>query len=243
MNDQDPFELLSSFRGSDADAYLAPGEDPVADALLERIMSSESADRPRRRTPRRRVVTGVLVGVVVGSGAVAAALWLDQPSDPATLSCYSEASTDPDVQVGLTIDPNSTPVEQCAELWRDSTLGSGEPPPLTTCVTRNGITAVLPGDETTCAELGFAGRDPVVAPDEALAARIVGTISERYPTECVDSIETATAIIETILTDLGADDWDVRAAGAIGEDRPCAYAVVNAEEQVVLIVSAAGAPG
>lgn len=243
MSDQDPFELLSSLRGNDATEYLAPGEDPVADALLERILSSESADRPRRRAHRRRVVSGVLVGVVIGSSAVAAALWLDQPSDPATLSCYSEASTDPDVQVGLTIDPDSTPVEQCTELWSDGTLGSGEPPPLTTCVTTNGITAVLPGDETTCVELGLAGRDPAVAPDEALAAQIVGRISERYPTECVDSIKAATDLIETILTDLGADDWEVRAAGAIGEDRPCAFAVVIAEEQVVLIVAAAGAPG
>lgn len=237
----DPFEMLSSLRGADADDYLAPGDDPAADALLGRIMDGRTTEPARRRSRRRRqLLTGVVVGAAVGSGALVAALWLDQPSDPATLSCYSNASTQPDVQVGLTIDPDSTPIEQCGEPWHDGTLGSSGPPPLTACVTDDGITAVLPGDEGTCAELGLAGRDPEVSPGQDAAARVVSTISERYPTDCVESVDAAVEIVEAILADIDAQGWTVQPAGEISADRPCAFASVDAEQQVVLIVAALG---
>lgn len=238
---EDPFEMLASLRGTDADEYLAPGDDPAADALLARIMDGRTTERARRRPRRRRrVAAGVVAGAVVGSGALVAALWLDRPSDPATLSCYSDASTEPDVQVGLTIDPDSTPIEQCGELWRDGTLGSSDPPPLAACVTASGITAVLPGDVGTCADLGLAGRDPEVSPDQDVAARVVSAISDRYPADCVDSVDAAVEIVEAILVDVGAHGWSVRPAGDVSADRPCAFAGVDAEQQVVLIVPASG---
>lgn len=245
MTGQDPFELLSSLRSDDNDDYIKPGDDPTADALLKRIMdgttASSSTPRPGRR--RRRVVAGAVAGVLVASGAVAAAaVWLDQPADPATLSCYSDASLDPEVQVGLPIDAESTPVEQCAALWRNGTLASGDAPPLTACVTSDGITAVIPGDDESCTSLGLAGRDPGVDPGETVAARVVSTISDQYPTDCVDSVDQAVAIVEEILADVEADGWEVRPAGAISDERPCAYSAVDASTQVVLIVTAAGAP-
>lgn len=244
MTGQDPFELLASLRGDDTDDYIKPGDDPTADALLKRILDgttvASSTPRPSRR--RRRVVAVAVAGVLVASGAVAAAVWLDQPADPATLSCYSDASLDPEVQVGLLIDAESTPVEQCATLWRDGTLASGDAPPLTACVTTDGITAVIPGDDKTCTTLGLPGRDPGVDPDDTLAARIASTISDQYPTDCVDSVDQAVAIVEEILADLEADDWRIRPTGAITDERPCAYAAVDASTQVVLIVTAAGAP-
>ncbi len=245
MTGQDPFELLSSLRRDDNDDYIKPGDDPTADALLKRIMDgttvASSTPRPGRR--RRRVVTGAIASVLVASGAVAAAaVWLDQPADPATLSCYSDASLDPEVQVGLPIDAESTPVEQCAALWRNGTLASGAAPPLTACVTTDGITAVIPGDDESCTSLGLAGRDPSADPDDTLAARVVSTISDQYPSDCVDSVDQAVVIVEEILADLEADDWEIRPTGAISDERPCAYAAVDASAQVVLIVTAAGAP-
>ncbi len=244
MTGQEPFELLASLRGDDTDDYIKPGDDPIADALLQRIMDvitvASSTPRPGRR--RRRVVAVAVAGVLVASGAVAAAVWLDQPADPATLSCYSDASLDPEVQVGLPIDAESTPVEQCATLWRDGTLASGDAPPLTACVTTNGITAVIPGDDGTCTTLGLAGRDPSVDPDDTVAARILSTISDQYPADCVDSVDQAVAIVEEILADVEADGWEIRRAGAVTDERPCAYAAVDASTQVVLIVTAAGAP-
>jgi len=244
MTGQDPFELLASMRGDDTDDYMKPGDDPAADVLLKRIMDAttvaSSTPRPGRR--RRRVVAVAVAGVLATSGAVAAAVWLAQPADPATLSCYSDASLDPEVQVGLPIDAESTPVEQCATLWRDGTLASGDAPPLTACVTTDGITAVIPGDDKTCSTLGLAGRDPGVDPDDTLAARIASTISDQYPTDCVDSVDQAVAIVEEILADLEADDWKIRPTGAITDERPCAYAAVDTSTQVVLIVTAAGAP-
>ena len=244
MTGQDPFELLASLRGDDNDDYIKPGDDPTADALLQRVMDgttvASSTPRPGRR--RRRVVAGAVAGVLVASGAVAAAVWLDQPADPATLSCYSDASLDPEVQVGLPIDAESTPVEQCATLWRDGTLASGDAPPLTACVTSDGITAVIPGDDESCSSLGLAGRDPGVDPGEPVAARVVSSISDQYPTDCVDSVDQAVAIVEAILSDLEADDWEIRPSGAVTGERPCAYAAVDASTRVVLIVTAAGAP-
>jgi len=173
---------------------------------------------------------------------VAAAVWLDQPADPATLSCYSSASLDPEVQVGLPVNAESTPVEQCATLWRNGTLASGDAPPLAACVTTDGITAVIPGDDETCTSLGLAGRDPGVDPDGTVAARVVSTISDQYPTDCVDSVDQAVTIVEEILADLEADGWEIRPTGAITDERPCAYAAIDASAQVVLIVTAAGAP-
>lgn len=244
MTGQDPFELLSSLGGDDADGYIKPGDDPAADALLERIMDGTTAasamPRPFRR--RRRVVAGVVAGVLLSSGAVAAAVWLDQPADPATLSCYSDASLDPKVQVGLSIDAESTPVEQCATLWRNGTLASGDAPPLAACVTADGITAVMPGDDGTCTSLGLAVRGPQVDPDGTVAARVVSRISDQYPTDCVDSVDQAMMIVEEILADLEADGWEVRPTDAITDERPCAYAAVDASAKVVLIVTGAGAP-
>lgn len=241
MNESDPFELLSSLRPDDANDFLAPGDDPAADAMLEHIMASDPKVRRHRR--RRRVLVGAAVGLVLGSGAVAAALLLDRPSDPATLACYSEASTDPAVQVGLTMDPASTPLDQCHELWLDGTLGTGEPPPLTACVTVEGIVAVLPGDEGTCTGLGLAALDPSANLDQSGAARVASAISEDYPSECVDSLEAATLIVEGILTEVDAGRWEVQVAGEITLERPCVFAAVDAHNQVVLLVAAAGAPG
>lgn len=244
MSGQDPFELLSSLRGDKADEHLAPGDDSAADALLARIMYGETATlrSPSRSRRLRRVVAGVVTGVLLASGAAAAAVWFDRPEDPATLSCYSDASLDPAVQVGLTIDPQSTPVEQCASLWRDGTLGSGDAPPLAACVTPDGIIGVIPGDDDACTSLGLAVSGPNVDPDDILAARVLSMISEQYPTDCVGSVDEAVMIIEGFLADLEADDWQARPAGAITDKRPCAYAAVDASARVVLIVTAAGAP-
>ncbi len=243
MSGRDPFELLSSLRGDDAHGYLKPGDDPAADALLERIMNGTTAERSALRSRQhRRVVVGVMAGVLLGSGAVAAAVLFDRPTDPVTLSCYSDASLDPVVQVGLTIDPESTPVKQCAVLWRDGTLGTTDAPPLVACVTRDGITAVIPGDQESCTSLGLTVRAPSVDPDESMAAQVASAISDRYPTECVDSVDAAVVIVERILVELEADDWQVRPAAAISGERPCAYAALDASARVVLIVTGAGAP-
>lgn len=235
---RDPFELLSRFRPVELDRTLEPGENPAADALLRDIAASDPNPRDRRHW-RRWAVGGVSVVVIVGSGVAVAARWLDRPADTVTLSCYSEAAPEPDVQVGLMIDPDSTPEAQCARLWTDGALGSGPVPPLTSCVTREGITAVIPGEQGDCERIGFADRDPSVNSGGDDAARVASAVVERYPTTCVASTGDAVAMIESIIADLRVTGWEVRAAGETSADRPCAYPGVDADKRLILVVPAA----
>lgn len=238
MNTNDPFELLSVLRPTTTGDFLAPGDDPAADALLSRIVSIDPTRQSPRRRRRRLVLPVTLTFVVVASGAIATAVWLDQPTDPALLACYSEPSADPAEQFALVIDADSTPAEQCATLWQDGTFGTGEPPSLTSCVTPDGITAVMPGDATTCTALGWARLDTPLSDEQLLAPRIMSEVSGRYPTECVESVDEAETLVRTILSELRADTWRVRVERETSPDRPCAYVAIDAPNRTVLIVAA-----
>lgn len=244
MND-DPFDLLSQSRPDDRP--LQPGDNPAADDLLARIVASDPTATPTSGVTRRRGRWGagvVVVTVVAGGTAAAAAWWAARPSDTTTIACYSDASTDPDVQVALPRDPDLTPAQQCEPLWSDGTIGDTGAPPLASCVTAAGIVAVVPSNGETCSTFGLTPADTGGEGGEGdVATQVANVISEQYPRDCVANADDAVAVIETLLEDIDADDWTVTVAGDTNDDdRPCWYAAVVADTQTVLVVNAAAPP-
>lgn len=232
----DPFELLSSMRPLDLDRTIRPGDDLAADDLFARIVDGTvDADEPVRRRWPRRVIGGAVVVALAGGGAVAASRLFAEPTDSASLSCYSDASADPDVQVAMIIDPSVTPEDQCAPMWVDGPLGTTGPPELSSCVTDNGITAVIPGTGETCVEIGYDERAPVEPGSPNPAATITNAISDRWSAEdrCIRDVDEAVDILEGIIADAGADGWTVVVLHPPTDEMPCVGAGVDAAAQQV----------
>ncbi len=227
----DPFERLAASRPREFDAFLAPGDDPAADELVSTILTTSRL--PRRR--RRGLLAALTVVGVAGTGAVAAAVWLDRPSDPVSLSCYSNASNTPDEQVALLVDPDSTPIDQCAKVWREGPLGNDIAPPLAACVTANGIVAVIPGQPTVCDQLGLARLDPNASEGDDLAAQVINSLSATWPETCVTSIDDAVALVERVLDDVEATNWTITIAGPPTPNAPCVAASPDAEQVNVIL--------
>lgn len=241
---KDPFDLLAGVVAR-SDEYLAPGDDSRADALLERLVSSDraviTASRPvvghtvpfRRR--RAVIAATAVAALVVGGGTVAALVLLRRPADPVTLLCYSEAAAEPATKVAMAIDPEQTPVDQCSPLWSDGTLGVDGPEDLVACVAELEVTVVIPNTIGGCESLGWspaASPTPTDRVDQLVAAEVPELFDN-----CIEDLDEARRRVEAMLVDLGAaDTWDVTVSGSISPDRPCAGNVIDAAAHVVLIV-------
>lgn len=242
----DPFELLASMRPADLDRRVDPGDDPAIDALLADIVAgtTNSSGPPPRRRWRRRVIGGAVVLAVAGGGAVAASRLLSSPTDSAALSCYSNASALPDIQVALIIDPSSTPEQQCAPMWSDGTLGTSGPPQLASCVTDTGITAVIPDTGDTCTAIGFEEREPVAPGTPNPAATITNAISDTWTNHdgCVRDLDEARRLLEQIFIDAGAEGWTIRVMRQPTTDEPCIAAGIDPEAHEVFLGTYAEQP-
>lgn len=238
----DPFDHLSRLRYRDR--RLETGEDPGADALLARIVSSDPW--PQRRTSRRlRWPAAAGAALLFVGSAGAAAWWAARPSDSTTVTCFSQPSLTPTIQVGVPRDPELTPAQQCEPLWADGTLGDGALPPLTSCITRAGIVAVIPGDVDVCDTLGLVPASPMNGGDSGdvdVAAQVAALISERWPRDCVASTDEARAVVDAVFGAAGAVGWSVTVAADVTGDRPCLFAAVDAEQRTVLVVAASAPP-
>lgn len=244
MSAPDPFEILAARRDPQLDQPLAPGEDPVAEQILQRALRSSPHPDDRMNTAARvrRIIAGLFAVVVVGTGAVAVARWVSQPDDTARLSCYSDVAIDPEAQYALPVDPDLTPIDQCAALWADGRLGPGEPPPLSACVSDASITIVVPGRPGTCSSIGLADLDPD-APTENVAALVVSGLSDAFDVApCLDTADAATDVTRIVLDEAGATDWTIVVQGDVTPERPCLYAAPIPEEQRILLVPTPPAP-
>lgn len=241
MAERDPFEMLGELRPPDADAPLAVGEDPVAEAMLVSILLGETAgaeptDAPVRRRRRRRALVAAIAAFVLGTAAVAAAIWWAQPADPTAVSCYSEASADPQAQVEMGADPDRPPAEQCRRWWVEGPLGTGEVPPLTACVTADGITAVVPGGDTVCESIGMARRAPGLDDGQADDVAIVAAVSERFAGQCHDTA-TAEAILDDILAEFPDAAWRVEVTVPTNETLACAVVSPMLDDRRFLVAA------
>lgn len=219
----------------------APGAGPDADTPTTSDATGRHA-RPRVRA-RHRVAIGAVVGLtVVGAGALAA-VWESRPDDAATLVCYSDASTDPRQMVGVPAADGVDDVELCAGLWSDGTFARSGAPELTACVTDDGVTAVMPGDESTCARLGFAALAPPSGAERSgqeIDRAVARTIAEVFVGRCIDDLDVARAEVQAALDDLGASTWTVSVTARLDAVRRCAAPSVDAATRVIQIVAVPG---
>jgi hypothetical protein len=184
----------------------------------------------------------LLAVAVLAVAAVAATTWVALVRDVSavTVVCYATTSLDGD-RVGVAAS-SAPSVAVCAEPWADGPLTNpdvnpGDIPPLTACVTDNGVLAVFPTDDPkVCDDLGLATPDPsqpTVGLGSAAAARdeIVAYVAG----ETCPSLEDAELRVRSILETHGLTDWTVEAQPQ-REDRPCASIAFDTDTRTVILV-------
>ena len=232
----DPGELLRRLRPHEGDEYLASGQDPRAEALLYRITSRELVVRaPVRRT--RRVVVLVAGLTLVGAGAAAALIASRSAGNPTELSCYSSSDVMTAVQVAILPDTKLTPVEQCAELWSDGRISTDGAPHLVACVTDADIVAVIPGDDSSCAAVGWIAASLPSQPVADRTSELTQALSDRFVDQCMDP-ETAVKTVEAVLLQLELTEWTVDDNTTSSDS--CAVPVVNVDTRSVGLISLPG---
>jgi hypothetical protein len=154
-----------------------PGERTMPRAMDHQALVERHAatGRPGSRVTKRIAVVVVSGAVVLGGGTAAVAyVTARKPEVPPMeqTQCYTKATLDGDYakQAGVVTRDHSarSAVQVCTLLWKagalrlDSTQDGKASdnreypvPPLTACVLSNGVAAVFPGDDKTCAGLGL----------------------------------------------------------------------------------------
>jgi hypothetical protein len=229
----DPGELLQVLRPYGDHGYLAPGDDPHADALLQHLMSLDVGTRSSRSRTRRVVLLAVGL-TVVGASATAAFVMSRPAANSTVMSCYSSADINAATQVVVVPDSSRTPVEQCAELWSDGRISSSGAPALVACVTPSDIVAVVPGDQSTCTLRGWA---VLAVPTESTTnptSDLTATLSDRFLDQCLDP-GAAAIVVENALVDLGVTQWSV--SDSTTNPDWCAVPAVDANTRTVHLVS------
>jgi hypothetical protein len=157
--------------------------DALRDVLEEQVRRSH---RPWwRRSWQGLAVGGGAFTLVLAGGAATAYVAFLEPTDKASVVCYSSADLDasnvPGVRVAVADQmpansaPSSSgtvaiddPVAACSQAWQDGLLPSDDSgaasrdavaanqvPPLVACTLDEGVAAVFPGDPLTCERLGL----------------------------------------------------------------------------------------
>jgi hypothetical protein len=226
----DPIDdLLRRLRPPRNADYLRPGDDPAADAMLLRITSTV----PRRRRFKWRRWTFFVTGacVLVGAGVTTAVLRSRSPEDPTVIDCYSSEVPHEGAIIGVPPESGQTAIEQCAAYWSDGTFAADGPPDLVACVTDDDVIAVLPGDDTLCADREWMLADLAEAGATHPASQLLALMSDRFAGRCLNPEEAARAIRE-IFDELGLSDWSIDNARA---KDGCNTAYPEATRKVVVI--------
>lgn len=241
----DPLDLFAAARPHDAP--LDPNVDVAAEAMLQQILATPvdpgALGRNRRGRRRgRRVVALSLVAVTLSAGTVAAVVVLrDKPSELTSLNCWSDGSRRP-TEVAVVAWSGSDPVVGCATLWRDNgfeSLDTNEAPPLVGCISEGGAVAVMPGDESTCSQLGLLNYDGSTDADIDRTRSAIEKIEEAINgADCVSAAD-ASRSVEQILSDNGLADWTVVAADVDGASTTCMSAGIDTQQRQVFIVPGA----
>ena len=209
--------------------YLRPGEDPIADALLQRI----TANAPRRRRWSRTTffVTGACI--LAGASVTTAVLRSRTADDPTVVNCYATDDIG-NAQIQLLAgEADRTAVEQCRELWRDGTFETPVPVELVACVNPNGAVAVLPGTEAACAQHGFDVADVGDGSEPHPATELMGRLSA-FADDCFDP-EQAIAAATEVKSELALDDWVIDSSRAA--EGFCNIFSVEAANRTIVVVA------
>lgn len=242
----DPVQLLDRLSPPDGWSDRTDLDaDPVAAAILERVLSDDgsnvvSLDAARRR--RRRGIGGaIVVAALVAGGAVAAVLQRS-PQETRQMACWSNAAFPPDDLIALSWDGQADPVSMCADQWTEGAFGAAAPDPeLTACTTAEGIAAVMPGDIDVCDELGLAEFSPPPIDDQALAVnRAASALNRRFNAATCEPIAVAVRETPGILEEYGLSGWTVKIVDTFRDDETCA--TVTLEEGAVAEIASLPPP-
>lgn len=233
----DPIDLLAAARLDER--YLDPSANADADRLLQRILDSDAAGALRSRRRRNGVIALSVATVGIGAGTVAAAVvWRDSPTELATLGCWSDATTPLPAEIAVVRWDGGDPVAMCTPIWENDgfeSMSTSAAPALVACVSRPGAVAVVPGDTSTCAELGLPLYDDTPDPDaERTRAAMFDIEKAVNETTCLDA-DAAVAVVEGILDDAGLDDWTISPPAPL-DDTQCATAGIVVNTRTITIV-------
>ncbi|NOX23053.1 MAG: hypothetical protein GXP36_08180 [Actinobacteria bacterium] len=232
---RDPFDILRVH--DPVDFTTLPNADSAsAQALFEAITNSPRPDRSRVRRRRRIIALAVLAALL------AAATWVALTRDITAVgvACYGTTDLDAD-RVGIA--PAVAPtVDLCVAPWEEGPLTNpdvarGQVPPLTGCVTAEGILAVLPTDDPTiCESLGLATPNPSQQPDrlDSIAQTEAEIVDYIAGEECVAPDE-AEVRVRSILDDNGLKDWTITRQPT-RTDRPCTSIAFDTAAKTVILV-------
>jgi len=232
---RDPFNILRDHDPVDF-ATLPDADSASAQALFEAITATPRPDRSRVHRRRRIIALAVLAAML------AAATWvaLTRNITAVDVACYATTDLDGD-RVG--ISPAVAPtVDLCVIPWEEGPLTNpnmarGKVPPLTGCVTTEGVLAVFPTDDPTiCESLGL------VAPNSSKQPNRLGSIAQTEAEivdyiageECVAPGE-AEVRVRSILDNNGLEDWTItRQPTRTG--RPCTSIAFDTSAKTVILV-------
>ena len=225
--------ILRALRPPGSAGYLNLGDDPRADAMLQQIMTLE--DRRWRAKHPGRVIVLVVAGTAVVGATAAAAIVLTRSAGNATaLACYSSADVDRAVQVAIEPDGQRPPVAQCADLWSDGRIDTRGAPALVACVTPADIVAVVPGDDSTCATVGWVAADIATDAQAGAEAQLNSRLSGRFAGQCL-TLDGAARAVEEVLDQLRLEGWSVSPPAP--EAQGCIVPAVDAGERSIDLVA------
>lgn len=248
----DPLERLRAANPVHAEQLPDASESARARAQFEEITAVETLYPAEpdtvhpvpatRRRRRRRLVPFVALASLSLGGAAAYALVTRDATTTHSVACYQNA--DLRATTAVVASDGRTPVEVCAEAWKQGAFGSVPAPPLQGCVLESGVAGVFPSTtgEDVCAKLGLAtlsASPPGAADGNFLAFK--DSVVQRFTNEsCVDPGR-GSAIVREELDRAGLNSWTVvTGEGVEGEgfsaQRPCAgLAFEQTQHQVVLV--------
>jgi len=220
----DPVELFNNLGWPTADIAVDLKSDAIAASILDRVLNEEGNVVPLLRTPQRRRRRLGLIAfstVMIGTaGTVAAATLLrSSPDDNRSVSCWATAENPPSQQDVVAWDGEKEPSSLCEGSGTDLKA---------VCVTEAGITAVVPGPPSICAEIGLTEfRTPEPESDNARIARADELLgAELNATTCQDEDESY-KVARRLLDQVGLDDWPIETIGQFSRGEPCATVALD----------------
>lgn len=240
----DPFDVIRRLRPEVDRGELQPGVDENADALLQRIVATIEQP-PGRHRRRRRLIGGAMFVGLLATGSVAAARWIagGEPSVIGQITCWGGDTAPPMVQVGLDLPDGADPVDRCAEQWHNGEISRNGPPALISCITDNGIIAVIPTDDEGCERLGLSVYEPTEEGRQAL--RHYNDLTERINDElderCLDEQSTR-ALVDEVLSDDDFAAWQQADGLGFTPERRCGFIDIDAATRIVTVLGLEPAP-
>lgn len=229
MTNTDPFELFKLLEPSGAEEQRRSDDDILAFVVEQPLKS------PSRRSKRRWWIVGGGIGCVALATAAFAVLRSEPVTEPTAVACMTSPSLSGDVWgLGGVADP----IEACAELWTNGSIGSGTVPELTACVNDAGVATVFPAGKNICNQLGLASAETGLSDEHQRVLEMQERVIDTLAAGCFDRNDAA-AEVQRILDEFELEDWTVEPGPGFSLDSECAGPGIDTRSRVVFL---AGAP-